>query len=99
MNIAQRGSSSVTTPEGRLPRPDRRGYGNPWMALLAVSLGIVMVGLDGTVVAIANPVIGRDLHATLSGLQWVTNSYLLCLAVLMITAGAGPRPSPSPPGR
>ncbi|MGH9075431.1 MAG: DHA2 family efflux MFS transporter permease subunit [Acidimicrobiales bacterium] len=69
------------------PRVARRGYANPWLTLLAVALGVVMVGLDGTVVAIANPVIGRDLHATLSGLQWVTNGYLLCLAVLMITAG------------
>ncbi|SRR5579875_1495330 len=65
----------------------RAGYGHPWWTLLAVSLGVVMVGLDGTVVAIANPVIGRDLHASLAGLQWVTNGYLLCLAVLMITAG------------
>src|SRR5690606_7732365 len=46
-----------------------------------------MVMLDGTVVAIANPVIGAELHATLSDLQWITSGYLLALAVFLITAG------------
>ena len=46
-----------------------------------------MVALDGTVVAIANPFIAKDLHASLADLQWVTNAYLLALAVLLIPAG------------
>ncbi|MGD0272311.1 MAG: MFS transporter [Gaiellaceae bacterium] len=72
--------------------PKRRGHGHPWLALLAVSLGLMMVMLDATVVAIANPAIGHDLHASLSGLQWVTNAYLLAVAVLIISAGkAGDR--------
>ncbi len=72
--------------------PKRRGHGHPWLALFAVSLGLMMVMLDATVVAIANPAIGHDLNASLSGLQWVTNAYLLAVAVLIITAGkAGDR--------
>ncbi len=52
----------------------------------------MMVMLDATVVAIANPAIGLDLNASLSDLQWVTNAYLLAVAVLIITAGkAGDR--------
>jgi EmrB/QacA subfamily drug resistance transporter len=46
-----------------------------------------MVGLDGTVVSVANPTIARDLHASLAGLQWVTNGYLLALAVTLILGG------------
>jgi MFS family permease len=46
-----------------------------------------MVGLDATVVSIANPFIARGLHASLADLQWVTNSYLLVTAVLLIPAG------------
>ncbi len=46
-----------------------------------------MVGLDATVVAIVNPFIARDLHASLADLQWVTNAYLLTTAVLLIPAG------------
>ncbi|MCT9929113.1 DHA2 family efflux MFS transporter permease subunit [Planotetraspora sp. A-T 1434] len=64
-----------------------RSQGNPWLTLLAVSLGVIMVMLDGTVVAIANPVIGVELHASLSDLQWITSGYLLALAVFLITAG------------
>ncbi|MFI7616859.1 DHA2 family efflux MFS transporter permease subunit [Nonomuraea terrae] len=61
--------------------------GNPWLVLLAVCLGVIMVMLDGTVVGIANPVIQADLKASLSDLQWVTSGYLLALAVFLITAG------------
>ncbi|MEV4075763.1 MFS transporter [Nonomuraea fuscirosea] len=70
------------------PGPAKTGTGgNPWLVLLAVSLGVIMVMLDGTVVGIANPVIQVDLKATLSDLQWVTSGYLLALAVFLITAG------------
>jgi EmrB/QacA subfamily drug resistance transporter len=60
---------------------------NPWGTLLTVALGVVMVGLDGTVVSIANPAIGASLHASLSDLQWITNAYLLALAVGLIPGG------------
>ncbi|GAB3671052.1 MFS transporter [Actinocorallia lasiicapitis] len=66
---------------------DSAAGGRPGLTLLAVALGVIMVTLDGTVVAIANPSIGADLDATLSQLQWVTNGYLLALAVFLITAG------------
>ncbi|MEU9886539.1 DHA2 family efflux MFS transporter permease subunit [Sphaerisporangium sp. NPDC051011] len=67
--------------------PARRGHGHPWLTLLAVALGVIMVMLDGTVVSIANPVIGKELGASLSDLQWITSGYLLALAVFLITAG------------
>ncbi|MFF7855533.1 DHA2 family efflux MFS transporter permease subunit [Streptomyces sp. NPDC007904] len=60
---------------------------NPWLALTAVSFGLLMVQLDGSVVAIANPAIGKDLGASTAELQWVTNSYLLALAASMILGG------------
>ncbi len=66
----------------------RRGpRGSTVWTLIAVCFGVMMVGLDGTVVAIANPYIARGLHANLSDLQWVTNGYLLVTAVLLIPAG------------
>ena len=58
-----------------------------WSSLLAVVLGVLVVQLDGTVVAIANPVIAADLGADLAGIQWVTTGYLLVLAGLLIPAG------------
>ncbi|MEE2046907.1 MFS transporter, partial [Nocardiopsis tropica] len=47
----------------------------------------MMVALDGTIVAVANPAIGASLGASLAELQWVTHGYLLGLAVFLITAG------------
>ena len=47
----------------------------------------MMVAIDGTIVAVANPAIQSHLHASLAGIQWVTNAYLLALAVSLITIG------------
>ena len=73
-------------PAGR-PARRRRGLGNPWLTLFAVAIGVMMVALDGTIVAIANPAIAQDLDAVLADVQWITNGYLLALAVTLITAG------------
>ncbi|QKW06290.1 MFS transporter [Streptomyces sp. NA04227] len=61
--------------------------GHPWLTLLTVGLGVTMVALDGTVVAIANPAIAKDLDASFADVQWITNAYFLALAVALITAG------------
>ena len=61
--------------------------GSPWLTLVAVALGVAMVALDGTVVSVANPTISAKLHASLGDLQWVTNGYLLSLAVALIVGG------------
>ncbi|WP_242901268.1 MFS transporter [Actinomadura terrae] len=78
------GAPRSAAPPGRRARA---GHGHPWLTLVAVALGVMMVGLDATVVSIANPAIAKDLGASLSGLQWVTNAYLLALAVTLIPAG------------
>jgi EmrB/QacA subfamily drug resistance transporter len=82
-------SSTETLPATPAASAPRSGgiRSNPWWTLLATALGVIMVALDGTVVAIANPFIADDLNASLSDLQWVTNSYLLALAVLLIPMG------------
>ncbi len=67
------------------PRTGVRGH--PWLTLVTVAIGITMVALDGTIVAIANPAIQKDLGASLADVQWITNGYLLALAVALITAG------------
>jgi EmrB/QacA subfamily drug resistance transporter len=67
------------------PRKGMRG--SPGLTLLAAALGVMMVALDGTIVAVANPAIQAHLGASLAGIQWVTNGYLLALAVTLITIG------------
>ena len=67
-------------PAFRAGRPGA-GRGRPGWTLVAVAFGVIMVGLDATVVAVANPAIARSLHGSLGDLQWITNSYLLVLGV------------------
>ncbi len=56
--------------------------------LLATVLGSGMAFLDGTVVNIALPHIGRDLGAGVEALQWTVNAYTLTLAGLLLLGGA-----------
>jgi EmrB/QacA subfamily drug resistance transporter len=56
--------------------------------LAATVLGSAMVMLDGTVVNVALPTIGRHLHASLGGLQWTVTAYTLTLAGLILLGGS-----------
>src|SRR5205809_2402172 len=58
------------------------------LILVATILGSSITFVDGTVVNIALPTIGRDLDAGLSAQQWVTLSYSLAVASLYIVSGA-----------
>ncbi|MFG2374507.1 MFS transporter [Streptomyces sp. NPDC048504] len=69
------------------PTPSRGLRGHPWFTLITVAVGVMMVALDGTIVAIANPAIQKDLGASFADVQWITNGYFLALAVSLITAG------------
>jgi len=57
-----------------------------WVIAAAV-LGSGMAGVDATVVNIALPALGRDLHAGFDGLQWTINGYTLALASLILLGG------------
>src|SRR4051812_21893459 len=74
-------------PQDEIPAPAKGLRGHPWLTLFAVAIGVMMVALDGTIVAIANPAIKQDLGASLADVQWITNGYMLALAVSLITAG------------
>ncbi|MFK4099083.1 MFS transporter [Streptomyces sp. NPDC019531] len=66
--------------------------GHPWLTLTTLTLGAMMVSLDTTVVAVAQPVMRNRLDATIGDIQWVTAGYLLALAALLVIAGrAGDR--------
>jgi EmrB/QacA subfamily drug resistance transporter len=56
--------------------------------LAASVLGSGAVFLEGSVVSVAIPAIGRDLGLGIAGLQWVMNGYLLTLTALMLFGGA-----------
>jgi EmrB/QacA subfamily drug resistance transporter len=52
-----------------------------------VVLAVFMTNLDLWIVNVALPVLGRDFHASLSGLSWVLNAYAITLAALLVVAG------------
>ncbi|MDX6561355.1 MAG: hypothetical protein QOD65_1169 [Gaiellales bacterium] len=61
---------------------------NVWWTFAITSAALFMVTLDNLVVTTALPVIRRDLHAGLSGLEWTVNAYTLVFAVLLLTGAA-----------
>ncbi len=58
------------------------------LVLAVCCLSLFIVGLDATVVNVALPSIGRDLHASVSGLQWTIDAYTLVLASFLMLSGA-----------
>ena len=66
---------------------------NPWLVLVTLCLGFFMILLDTTIVNVAIPALSDGLHAELSQILWILNSYILTYAVLLITAWwCSPRP-------
>jgi EmrB/QacA subfamily drug resistance transporter len=56
--------------------------------LLATVLGSGVAFLDTTVVNVALPTLGRELHAGMTGLQWTIDAYLLTLSALLLVGGS-----------
>src|SRR5690242_9360448 len=59
-----------------------------WWTFAITSIALFMVTLDNLVVTTAIPVIRKDLHASLSSLEWTVNAYTLTFAVLLLTGAA-----------
>jgi EmrB/QacA subfamily drug resistance transporter len=55
---------------------------------VAVCATTFMLLVDITIVNVALPSVQRQLHASLTGLQWVVDAYAVSLAALILTAGA-----------
>ena len=55
--------------------------------LVAVCATTFMLLVDITIVNVALPSVQRQLHASLTGLQWVVDAYAVSLAALILTAG------------
>jgi EmrB/QacA subfamily drug resistance transporter len=69
-------------------RKVRLGQASGRWVLVATVLGSGLAGIDATVVNIALPVMGDDLHASFAGLQWTVNAYTLTLASLILLGGS-----------
>jgi MFS family permease len=59
-----------------------------WVALAGLSAVFVFEMLDNSILNVALPTIGRELHASTTGLQWVTGAYAVVFGGLMLAFGA-----------
>jgi EmrB/QacA subfamily drug resistance transporter len=58
------------------------------LILVICCFSLFIVGLDSTIVNVALPSIGRELRASVAGLQWTVDAYTLVLASLLMLSGA-----------
>src|ERR1700750_3452503 len=58
------------------------------LTLIATILGSTVVFLDGTIVNVALPSLGRELGAGLAGQQWVLEAYMLTMVSLLLVGGS-----------
>jgi EmrB/QacA subfamily drug resistance transporter len=59
-----------------------------WWTLAVLSISLLVISLDNTILNVALPSIARDLDASASALQWVVDAYMLVFAGLLLTAGS-----------
>jgi EmrB/QacA subfamily drug resistance transporter len=65
-----------------------RAAAHPNLILGICCLSLLMVAMDVTIVNVALPSIRQDLHASISGLQWVIDAYTMVVASLLMLAGS-----------
>ena len=72
----------------RRGRPEQQGLTREILALaVVIVLGSIMTILDATIVNVALPTLGQDLHASISTIQWVPTVYLLAFASVIPLTG------------
>ena len=59
-----------------------------WFALGVLTMAVLIIGIDGTVLALAMPFISADLSATGTQLLWIGDIYSFVLAALLISMGS-----------
>ncbi|HEV2785450.1 MAG TPA: MFS transporter, partial [Solirubrobacteraceae bacterium] len=69
-------------------QPHDTAYRRRWWTLAVLSLSLIVISLDNTVLNVALPSLRADLGASGTDLQWIVDSYMLVFAGLLLTAGA-----------
>jgi EmrB/QacA subfamily drug resistance transporter len=78
-------SKTTAGERGRVAELSRR---RRFLVLAICCASILVVVMDISIVNVALPTIGRDLHASVSGLQWTVDAYTLVLASFLLLAGS-----------
>ncbi len=73
--------------EPRRPTAIRESPRAPWFVVGTVCIGAFMGQLDASIVTLALPRLGSDLHASIGAVEWVALAYLLVLIATVATVG------------
>ena len=66
---------------------DPKAFARRWKTLGVLSLSLLIIGLDNTVLNVALPTLQTHFSASGSTLQWIVDAYLLSFAGLLLTMG------------
>jgi MFS family permease len=84
------GTKKMQTQDAISPEAQERlakKYAKRWLTLGVLSLSLLLIALDVTVLNVAIPTLQVQLNASASELQWIVNSYILVFAGLLLTMG------------
>ena len=81
------GAHTNDTKEYKLMSVDSLQYARRWKTLAVLSLSLVIIGLDNTILNVALPTLQDEFDASNSMLQWMVDSYLLVFAGLLLVFG------------
>jgi EmrB/QacA subfamily drug resistance transporter len=70
------------------PGPGSLIWGIPDWTLGVLSVSLIVIALDVTILNVAIPTLQRELNASAAALQWIVNAYILVFAGLLLTMGA-----------
>jgi DHA2 family multidrug resistance protein-like MFS transporter len=62
-------------------------YARRWKTLAVLTLSLIIIGLDNTILNVALPSLQKEFGASASTLQWIVDAYLLVFAGFLLTAG------------
>src|SRR3954454_6041432 len=66
---------------------DPQVHARRWKTLAVLSLSLIVIGLDTTILNIALPTLQERFHASPSTLQWMLDAYLLVFSGLLLVFG------------
>ena len=85
---AKKGSMTSPQSSPQSPAAQSKAYQRRWWMLAVLSLSLVIIGMDNTILNVTLPTLQRTFNASAASLQWMVDAYVLVFAGLLLTMGA-----------
>ncbi len=79
--------TNTDTSTAPVPIAPRTPSAGKWWILIAISMALFMSATNGTTMNLALPTLLREFESTFAAVQWVSLSYLVCMAVILPSIG------------